>query len=216
MRMEGASCPPWHRFTRKVVATESPARAEGFEQALRRIINNTPWFMGALRAVRSVGPAEACIGSGAVRNAVWDALHGYSAPSHLADVDVVYFDPDDLSEATESAYEERLTELRPGLTWDVKNQAAVHLWFHKVFGQEVEPLRSLREAVATWPETALAVAVGLRANGTISITAPLGLEDLFSMVVRRNPSRVSVETYERRIAEKAYSKRWPRVRILPA
>ena len=187
---------------------------EDLERALRRIIRNTPWFMGALRAVRSVAPPEACIGSGAVRNAVWDALHGYSTPSFLADVDVPYFDPDDLSEATEKRYERRLTDLRPELTWDVKNQAAVHLWFHKAFGHEVEPLRSLRDAAETWPETALAVAVGLQADGGIAITAPLGLDDLFSMVVRRNPRRVSAETYERRIAEKMYTKRWPRVRIV--
>ena len=188
--------------------------AEDLEQKLRLTIRNTPWFMGALRAVRSVAPPEACIGSGAVRNAVWDALHAYSTPSFLADVDVPYFDPSDLSEDTEHRYEKRLKELRPELTWDVKNQAAVHLWFHKVFGHEVEPLRSMRDAAGSWPETALAVAVGLKADDTITITAPLGLDDLFSMVVRRNPRRVSVETYEKRIAEKMYSKRWPRVRIV--
>lgn len=125
-----------------------------------------------------------------------------------------YFDPDDLSEATERRYEKRLRELRPELAWDVKNQAAVHLWFHEVFGHGVEPLRSMEEAVATWPETALAVGVGLQVDDTITITAPLGLDDLFSMVVRRNPKRVSVEMYEKRIAEKNYSKRWPGVRIV--
>ena len=186
---------------------------EELEQALRRIIRNTPWFMDALRAVRSVAPPEACIGSGAVRNAVWDALHEYSTPTFLADVDVPYFDPDDLSEATEHRYENRLKELMPEVTWDVKNQAAVHLWFHKVFGHKVGPLRSMRDAATTWPETALAVAVALQADDTITVTAPLGLEDLFSMVVRRNPRRVSVETYQQRLAEKMYSKRWPRVRI---
>ena len=168
--------------------------------------------MRALCAVRSVAPPESCIGSGAIRNAVWDALHGYSEPSFLADVDVVFFDPTDLSESTEKRYERRLQDLRPDLTWDVKNQAAVHRWFHKVFGHEVEPLRSMRDAVATWPETALAVAVGLTEDGAITIEAPLGLDDLFSMVVRRNPRRVSVETYGRRIAEKKYQYRWPRVR----
>lgn len=188
--------------------------AEGLEKELGQIIHSTPWFMRALHAVRSVAPADACIGSGAVRNAVWDALHGYSTPSFLADVDVAYFDPDDLSESTEKCYEKRLKEVRPELAWDVKNQAAVHLWFHKVFDQEVEPLRSLRDAVATWPEIALAVAVCLQPDGTIKITAPFGLEDLFSMVVRRNPRRVSVETYEKRIAEKMYAERWPRVRIM--
>ena len=145
---------------------------------------------------------------------MWDGLHGYSSPSFLADVDVAYFDPDDLSEATERRYEKRLRELRPELAWDVKNQAAVHLWFHGLFGHEVEPLRSMEEAVATWPETALAVGVGLQADDTIAITAPLGLDDLFSMVVRRNPRRVSIENYKRRIAEKNYPERWPGVRIV--
>ena len=170
--------------------------------------------MDALRAVRSVGPPDACIGSGAIRNAVWDALHAYSTPSFLADVDVPYFDPSDLTEATEKRFAKQLNELRPELTWDVKNQAAVHLWFHKVFGHEVEALHSMRDAVATWPETALAVAVSLRPDDAIAVTAPLGLEDLFSMVVRRNPRRVSVETYRKRIAEKMYKKRWPRVQIV--
>ena len=71
----------------------------------------------------------------------------------------------------------------------------------------------MRDAVLTWPETALTVAVRLRVDDTIEVIAPLGLDDLFSMVVRRNPRRVSVETYRERIAEKRYLQRWPRVRI---
>ena len=206
---------PWREVRYSCVLTDwLSIIPDDLEQNLRRIIRNTPWFMDALRAVRSVAPPEACIGSGAIRNAVWDALHSYSTPSFLTDVDVPYFDPDDLSEASEQRYEKRLKALGPELTWDVKNQAAVHLWFHKVFGHEVEPLRSMRDAIATWPETALAVTVGLRPDDSITIAAPLGLDDLLSMVVRRNPRRVSVETYRKRIAEKAYSKRWPRVRIV--
>ena len=181
---------------------------------MRRILSDTPWFMRALHALRSVSPPEAYIGSGAIRNAVWDALHGYSEPSFLADVDVAYFDPGDLSEASEKRFEQRLDKLEPDLTWDVKNQAAVHLWFHKLFGHEVEPLHCMEDAVGTWPETALTVAVRLQPDETIAIMAPLGLDDLFSMVVRRNPRRVSIETYEQRLAEKNYSLRWPKVRVM--
>ena len=47
-----------------------------------------------------------------------------------------------------------------------------------------------------------------------SVLSSLGLDELFSMVVRRNPRRVSVETYERRFAEKGYSKRRSGVRIV--
>lgn len=86
---------------------------EDLEKSLCRIIWDTPWFMRALHVVRSVGPTESYIGSGAVRNAVWDSLHAYSTPSFLADVDVPYFDPDDLSEDTETRYEKRLKRLNP-------------------------------------------------------------------------------------------------------
>nr|WP_318298106.1 hypothetical protein [Paraburkholderia bannensis] len=36
------------------------------------------------------------------------------------------------------------------------------------------------------------------------------------MVVRRNPARVSVETYRKRIEQKQYQRRWPRVTIVPS
>ncbi len=183
-------------------------------QPLIEIIKETPWFLKAMQAVRKLGAPEAYIGSGAIRNAVWDALHNYSEPSFLADVDVPYFDPDDLSEVTEEGYEDRLSELEPDLPWDVKNQATVHLWFHKLFGHSVDPLLSIEDAAASWPETALAVAVRLQPDDSIEVIAPFGLDDLFSMVVRRNPRRVSIETFERRIVEKRYAHRWPLVHVI--
>ena len=39
---------------------------------------------------------------------------------------------------------------------------------------------------------------------------------LLGMVVRRNPTRASVETYRDRIATKRYAQRWPRVTVVPA
>jgi uncharacterized protein len=86
------------------------------------------------------------------------SLHAHSTPSFLADIDVCYFDAGDLSEKKEHA--RRLKNLDPALPWDVKNRAAVHLWFHEVFGYSVEPLHSMVEAVSTWPEPAVCVGVG--------------------------------------------------------
>ena len=74
------------------------------ETRLRRIVRSTPWLMRALRAVRDAGIPEGYVCSGAIRNATWDALHGYSTPSFLADVDVGYFDPNDLSEKAEKEH----------------------------------------------------------------------------------------------------------------
>jgi hypothetical protein len=98
----------------------------------------------------------------------------------------------------------------------VTNQAGVHLWFESYFGHPVEPLTSIEEGVSTWPETATSVAVRLLPDNSIHVIAPLGLKDLFAMIIRRNPRRVSVETYRKRIAEKRYMQRWAQVRIVPS
>ena len=73
----------------------------------------------------------------------------------------------------------------------------MHLWFEQHFGHAVAPLRSLDEAVASWPEFATAVGLWLDDDDRLHVIAPHGLDDLFAMVVRRNPVRVSVETYRR-------------------
>lgn len=172
--------------------------------------------MTALRAVRSLQVPEACIGAGAVRNLVWDHLHGHDRPSALADVDVAYFDDATHDPARDGQLQARLQTLMPGVPWEVTNQAWVHTWFEGAFGHPVAPLTSLHEAVASWPEYATAVAVRLASDDTITVIAPHGLDDLFALRVRRNPARVSVETYRERVRQKAYTERWPRVTIDPA
>jgi hypothetical protein len=56
--------------------------------------------------------------------------------------------------------------------------------------------------------------VRLERDDRITVVAPHGLEDLLGLVLRRNPTRVSVEEYERRLRTKRVTKRWPRVRVL--
>jgi uncharacterized protein len=45
--------------------------------------------------------------------------------------------------------------------------------------------------------------------------APCGLDDLFGLVCRRNPRRVGVEHYQRRLRDKRVAEHWPRVRVVP-
>jgi len=184
-------------------------------QQLVEIVASTPWFMTALHAVRKLDLLDWCIGAGAVRNLVWDALHQYTSPSALADVDVAYFDIASLSTERDGVIQSRLSALSPGIPWEVTNQAGVHLWFESYFGHRVEPLHSLEEAVASWPEFATSVGVRLEANDSLTVIAPHGLDDLFSVIVRRNPARVSIETYRQRVAHKRYAERWPKVSIVP-
>lgn len=184
-------------------------------EQLASIVRASAWFMAALEVARSLHLSSWCIGAGAVRNLVWDHLHEHRVPSSLPDVDVAYFDEADLRPETEQALQAILSARRPDLPWEVTNQASVHLWFEGYFGHPVAPLNSLEEAVASWPEFATSVGVTLREDSSIGVIAPHGLNDLFSIVVRRNPSRASVETYQRRLTEKRYAERWPRVTVVP-
>lgn len=183
------------------------ARLEGIVQA-------SPWMMRILSAARSCAPPDWWIGGGVLRDLVWDGLHGGFDPALVKDVDLAFYDPADLSHAREVAVEQALAAQLPGVAWDAKNQAGVHTWYHDRFGKRVAPLRSAADGVATWPETATAVAVRLRADDGLEVLAPCGLADLLDGVCRRNPRRVTVKEYRRRLVRKHVGERWPKVVII--
>lgn len=193
----------------------TPSKNE-MEERLRELARRSSWFAPALRAVRDQGLASWCIGAGAVRNLVWDALHGYSTPTHLPDVDVAYFDATDLRPERDTEIQHRLRSALPDTPWEVTNQATVHHWFEGHFGHAVEPLSSLHDAVASWPEYATCVGLTLNEDDSIGVIAPHGLDDLFGCIVRRNPTRVSLATYRQRVEQKNYASRWPKVKVLEA
>jgi nucleotidyltransferase-like protein len=60
-----------------------------------------------------------------------------------------------------------------------------------VGGGPVPSLRSIGEAVGSWPETATAVAVRVDGDDRIEICAPHGLTDLLGGVWRHNPRQIS-------------------------
>ena len=184
------------------------------ESELIAIVRETPWLMRALAAVRSLELPEGAIGAGAVRTCVWNHLHGFAGTPALRDVDIAYFDPRDISKAREDAFLAQLQARDPDFPWEVTNQAGIHQYLTDAAGRALPPFRSLEQAVASWPETATCVAVRLNTDDSVGVIAPLGLDDLFEMVIRRNPARVSLETYRKRIADKRWTERWPKVRVL--
>jgi hypothetical protein len=183
------------------------------EERLFDFVRECDWLMRALIAARDLELDSWCIGAGAIRNCVWDRLHAHAQPSLLADVDVAYFAPDEAS-GVEREHQATLERACPGIPWEVTNQAHVHQWFEGHFGHPVEPLCSLSDAVASWPEFATSVGVTLDGADALHVIAPLGLEDLFAMRVRRNPARVSLTTYRARVVDKQYRERWPRVDVV--
>jgi hypothetical protein len=182
------------------------------ELQLSTIVRATPWLVSVLEALRDVGPFDAYVGAGAVRDTVWNWLTDRPAAEPAGDVDVLYFDP--TSSADSAPYEAALTRRLGSVRWEVTNQAWIHKWRND--GCESRPHRSVAEAVATWPETATAVAIRLRADEGLEVVAPFGLDDLFELTVRHNPARVTSTVYNDRIQAKNWAGRWPGLRIMPA
>lgn len=186
------------------------------EDELRELVGRSPWLLRVLGVVRDCGLPDAWVGAGAVRDLVWGERFGDGFdPSSVRDVDVVFFDPTDLSRANDDRATARLVAAWPEPRWEAKNQAAVHTWYPAKFGGgPVAPLRGIAEAVATWPEYATAVAVRVDADDRIGVCAPHGLDDLLDGVWRRNPTRVGPEISRQRLARQRPAERWPGVRVM--
>ncbi|MER7417602.1 nucleotidyltransferase family protein [Micromonospora peucetia] len=186
------------------------------EDELRDLVQRSSWLIRALAVVRDSGLPDAWIGAGAIRDLVWGERYGDGFDPSVRDVDVVFLDPVDLSRDNDDRATERLVAAWPEPLWEAKNQAAVHTWYPGKFGGgAVAPLRTIADAVATWPEYATAVAVRLDADDHFVVCAPHGLDDLLDGVWRRNPTRVSPEISRQRLAHHRPNERWPRVRVMP-
>jgi uncharacterized protein len=185
-----------------------------YRQHLMTFLLGHAWFRSILETVRNVNPPDWLVGAGVIRSLVWDALHGDATPTLLTDVDVVFFDLTDLRPARDAEMQAHLRAVRPDVPWEATNQAAVHFWYEQTFGFAVPPLTSSADAVGTWPETATSIAVRLHADDTLAIIAPCGLHDLFGLILRRNPRRVTRAIFHQRLESKQILTKWPRVQII--
>lgn len=172
---------------------------------IQAIISDDPVRRRLLEIVRSLNLPDCWIGAGFVRNAVWDYLHGRDSSPVSTDVDVIWFDGMRCTPELDGALEAILRDLDPNVLWSVKNQARMHVQ------NGDKPYQSATDAMRYWPETATAVAVRLRDDGTCEIAAPLGLDDLFDLVIRP-AGRFAAEKdaiYQDRVKSKSWLKVWP-------
>lgn len=153
------------------------------------------------------------LGAGSIAQTVWNYLCGNDLAAHIQDLDLVYFEIEDLGEERER---QRAEDVR-GLLWgipipiDVKNQARVHVWYEARFGYPICPYRSVEDAINTWPTTATSVGVRVDARG-FQVYAPYGLNDLFGMIVRPNKIQITEAIYRQKVTR--WKACWPRLQII--
>lgn len=181
------------------------------ENDIIQLVKGDPWMMNVLETAKSLQLPDWWVCAGFVRSKIWDVLHGFEDRTSLSDIDVIYYDTNNLHEAEEKRLEHLLQRLNPTLPWSVKNQARMHVVNH------LPPYSSSVDAISKFPETATALGLTLDENNTLCLTAPHGLQDVVSMTVRPTPhfleNRALFPIYEERLIKKNWSKVWPQLQI---
>jgi len=186
----------------------------GEVEALERALRRNPVVLAILEGAGDLALPSWYLGAGGVTQTVWNELHGFDPTHGIEDYDLVYFDPDDLSDHAEQKTAQIATEHFSALSvkLDVKNEARVHLWYAQRFGRSIPAYRSAEHAVGTWPTTASSIGVRYDDDGFV-VCAPFGLSDLFGMIVRPNKAIVTRTVYEAK-AER-WAALWPKLSVVP-
>ncbi|UFQ96450.1 nucleotidyltransferase family protein [Pseudomonas wenzhouensis] len=177
---------------------------------LQILIASDPQRLRILQQVRELDLPDCWVAAGFVRSAVWDHLHQRTPSPLPEDIDVIWFDRSQTAPARDAELETILRHRDESLQWSVKNQARMHL------RNGDAPYASATEAMRHWPETATAVAVRLDEQDRLEVAAPLGLEDLFGLIVRpagRFQNEKS-QIYQQRLHDKNWLATWPKLQVI--
>lgn len=155
------------------------------------------------------------VGAGCLVQTVWNIQSGFAPNSRIKDIDLIYFDSRDLSEEGEAKQERRVRDFFRDvpIEIDVKNQARVHLWYEQKFGYSIKPYTSSESAINTWPTNATSIAMRHEVDGTITIYAPYGLNDVYGLIARANKTQITEEIYLAKTTR--WEKCWPRLTVIP-
>ena len=183
---------------------------------LEEIVRATPSLMHVMAVARDLDLPDWLIFSGAIYQPVLNHLTGRDPDYGIKDYDLGYFDASDTSyEAEDVVIRQVAAVFEPPFQEmvEVRNQARVHLWFEQKFGEPYEPLTSSAQALSRFTSTVFAVGVRLEDDDRLTVHAPFGLEDLFAMRLRPNPSRATGGFLR---TAQAAQRRWPELAIIEA
>lgn len=168
----------------------------------------------ALECVFQLNLPDCYLAAGFVRNMVWDHLHEKTTSTALNDMDVIYFDANELDNKAYLKYETQLKRQMPAVNWQVRNQARMN-----IRNGDRAYLSSL-DAMAFWPEKETAVAVRRISKKNVNeldgvhhkyeCIAAFGFESLFSFQVTHNPKR-EISVFEKRVDSKNWLVKWPKL-----
>ena len=182
-------------------------------QELESSLRNSPIVSRVFDGWSELALPNCWMVAGAVCQSFWNSKYGFSPLHGISDIDLIYFDADDLTEEAENNHSLRINSRYEdiGVRVDVKNEARVHLWYEDRFGYPIDAYTSAEAAMETFPTTA--GSIGVRPDGqAIEAFAPYGFDDLMDLVIRPNKRQITRTIYEDKVAR--WRLHWPLVTYL--
>lgn len=166
-------------------------------------------MMKVLAAAETLQLPDWWIGAGFLRNKVWDVIEGNKSQKSR-DVDLVYFNADDVRAETDWSYDDIMNQKYPFADWEIRNQARMH------YKNGFNPYTSTADGISHWVETATCVAVRIK-KGKLEFLFCHGTDDLFGLIARpidqfKSPKLIK-EFYDR-VAKKGWRERWPHLKVI--
>jgi len=180
------------------------------EEDIRRLVVSDDWMMQVLRAAEKLNLPDWWIGAGFLRNKVWNAIEN-NADHSISDIDLVYFDSNDVTTETDWLYDKNMKDIFPNVDWEIRNQARMH------YVNNFNPFKSTEDGISHWVETATCVAVKLEKD-ELKFLFCYGIDDLVNLVARPNPIFQTAELiniFYSRLEKKNWQKTWPHLRLEP-
>lgn len=166
--------------------TGSRLNEDDYRALLEQFVREDASLMMLLGALQKIDLPDWRLVSGAIYQTVWNRLTGKPQGHGIKDYDIAYFDKSDLSYEAEDAVIKRVNDALP--SWadriEIRNQARVHLWYPRRFGGAYPELACTDESLENYMCSTHAVAVRLEKDDSLSIAAPYGVADIFTLTLR--------------------------------
>lgn len=183
--------------------------------ALVEIVKSYPEMMSVFERARDLDLPEHWIVSGAIYNNIWNYLTERPVMTGVKDIDIFYFDDQDLSYEAEDAVIRRADQLFAGHNppVEVRNQARVHLWYKDHFGHDYTALKSASEGIDRFASITHSVGMRLNRHDQFEVYAPYGLDEIFSFRLTPNYLLPNKKTHLEKGARQLIN--WPELELVP-
>lgn len=178
------------------------------ESDVEKLVRSDSWMMDVLTAAEALNLPDWWIGAGFLRSKIWDAIED-NPPIRSRDVDLVYFNDDDVVPETDWKYDEYMKQNYPFAEWEVRNQARMH------YKNNFAPYTSTADGISRWVETATCIAVR-QEMGKLTFLWCHGMDDVLGLIarpVKEFKSSEMLPVFQKRIKEKGWQARWPHLVI---